>query len=112
MFEETVTEDDARLAEARIYGARSWDVLLERLAEQERIAEGASRDADWSVPPFQRALIAIVSGDLDELRRVVEAHPQLVSSADHDDFRMSSLLRTALEQEKVQGIDALRPIVE
>jgi hypothetical protein len=50
--------------------------------------------------------------DLAELQRVVEAHPELVTSADRDDFRMSSLLRTALEQEKVQGIDALRPIVD
>jgi len=112
VFEATVTEDDARLAEARLYGAPNWDVLLERVDEMERMANGTGREAGWVVPPSHHAQKAIESGDLGELRRVVEAHPQLVTSADPNDFRMSSLLRTALEQEKVRGIDALRPIVE
>lgn len=112
VFEATVTEDDARLAEARLYGAPSWDVLLERLAERDRGIKETEGEAGWAVPPFRRAVKAIESGDLGELRRVCEAHPQLVTAADPNDFRMGSPLRAALEQEKVQGVDALRPIVE
>jgi len=112
VFDATVTEDDARLAEARLYGAPSWDVLLERLAERDRVVKETEREAGWAVPPFQRAVKAIASGDLGELRRVCEAHPQLVTATDPNDFRVGSPLRAALEQEKVQGVDALRPIVE
>jgi len=113
VFDATITEDDARLAEARLYGAPSWDVLLERVAERERLVESAGfRPSDWEVSPFRRAAMAIEAADLAQLQRVVEAHPEVVRSPNHDDIRMSSVFRTALEQERVGGVDRMRPIVE
>ena len=111
VFAATVTEADARLAEARMYGAPSWDALIERVAEKEQLARRTSA-TNWGVPALRRAAAAIEATDLTAFQRVVEAHPELVTAANHDDFRMSSLLRAALEQEKVQGVDALRPIID
>ncbi len=107
VFASTVTEDDARLAVARKYGFPSWDVLLERTA-----AERRQRPDEWEVDPMRYAVEAMKAPDLAELRRVVDAHPDLLHPSDHDAAKGRSLLSIALHHERRQGMAAMRSIVE
>lgn len=107
VFASTVTEDDARLAVARMSGFPSWDVLLERTA-----AERRQRPDEWEVNPRQYAGKAMEAADLEELRRVVDAHPDLLHPSDYDVSKGGSLLRFALHHERRQGRAAMRPIIE
>ena len=112
VFATTITEDEAKLAVARMYSVPSWEALLERIAEKNRLTASASGPGPDEESPWARARRAIQTLDLRALERVVEAHPELIRNADHEDIRMSSLFRSALEQERQRGVDALRPIVE
>lgn len=107
VFASTVTEDDARLAVARREGFPSWQALLERTAAAIRQPPG-----EWETDPMQYAGQAMEAADLDELRRVVAAHPDLLHPSDDDAARGRSLLRTALLHERAQGKTAMRPIID
>ncbi|MGH7551804.1 MAG: hypothetical protein ACREMQ_02100, partial [Longimicrobiales bacterium] len=107
VFASALTEDDARLAVARSNGFPSWEVLLERTA-----AEARKRPDEWEVDPIRYASRAMEAADLDELRRVVEAHPDLLEPSDKDVDEGHTLLRTALHHERVQGTMPMRPIMD
>ena len=100
----TVTEGEARLAVARQHGFASWESLLESAGSA---SGGRSRD---QVPPMRFAAMAIEAGDLDELRRLVATHPELLHPPEHEVARGGSLMRTALHHERRKGVEALRPI--
>ena len=68
--EPRVTEDEARAGVARWYHFESWASLKHWLAEFDR--------ADSLVAPFERAVEAIVSGDIDTLDRLLHEHPSLI----------------------------------
>ena len=104
IFSATVTEDDARIAVARMNGCATWDVLLERAEKSVR-----TRDDDWEMHPMQRAGKAIQATDLDELKRVLDAHPELL---DLRDSRGSPLINTVLHYEVSLGREAMQPIME
>lgn len=107
VFASSITEDDARLAIARMNGFPSWEVLLESAAvERER------RTNEWDADPMYYAGKAIEATDLDELRRVVEAHPELLHPSEHEASLGRRLLKAALHHERRQGQAALRPIIE
>jgi len=55
---------------------------------------------------------AMEGADLDKLRLVVEAHPDLLHPSDHEAARGRSLLRLAIHHERRQGVAAMRPIME
>ncbi len=107
VFASTVTEDDARLTVARMNCFPSWEVLVERTAMVIR-----QRPDDWDVDPMAYASEAMKAADLDELKRVVEAHPDLLHPSEFDIAAGRSLLRSALHHERRQGRAALRPIIE
>lgn len=107
LFDATVTEDDARQATARLRGCATWEVLLERSAEAK--PEHPDR---WHLNPRQLASKAMAAADLDELRRVVAAHPELLHPSDHEAAKGASLLNTALHHEREKGRDAMRPIMD
>ena len=68
--EPRVTETEARAGVARWYHFESWASLENWLAEFAR--------ADSLVAPFERAVEAIVSGDIDTLDRLLREHPSLI----------------------------------
>lgn len=103
----TISEDDARLAVARMHGAPSWAVLLERLEGNAR-----ARPGDWEADPMPLAREAIVAGDLSALERIVSEHPTLLRPSEYDLSAGNTLMRVALWQERVRGPDAVQPIME
>lgn len=107
VFASSVTEGDARLAVARNHGHSSWEVLLERTA-----AELRQRRREGEVDPMRYAAKAIEAADLDELKRVVEAHPDLLLPTEYQASRGRSLLRTALHHERRQSVESMRPVID
>jgi hypothetical protein len=107
VFASAVSEDEARLAVARGYGAPSWDVLVERL-------EGGARSSpgDWQSDPMPVASDAIAAGDLTALERIVAAHPQLLTPSELDMSMGRTLMRSALWQERKRGVDVLKPVMD
>jgi hypothetical protein len=69
-----VTLEDAQLATARMYRYPSWEAML---------AEIKPYDA-WEEhdPPVRKAVRAIRAEDLDALSKLVEEHPELLSSSE------------------------------
>jgi hypothetical protein len=67
VFAATVTEEDARLAVARMNGFATWDVLLERTQNSV-----SWRDDDWELNPMQRVgkAIAACSGSASRTARL------------------------------------------
>lgn len=108
VFASTITEDDARLTVARGSGFASWDMLLERAIEEER----RRRSDEWEVDPMSSASKAMEAADLEELKRVVEAHPDLLHPTDYEVANGRSLLSAAIHHEPVQGQAAMRPILD
>jgi hypothetical protein len=104
VFAATVTEEDARLAVARMNGFATWDVLLERTQNSV-----SWRDDDWELNPMQRVGKAIRAADLKELQRAVEAHPELL---DWRDSRGSPLFNSALHYETTLGREVMQPIMD
>lgn len=104
VFARPVTEDDARLAVARSYGAPSWEVLLERLAD--------AKPGGWEVDPIHAAAAAIAAGDLGALDGVVAAHPELLRPTPHDAATRRTLIALAVGQEQKRGVAAMRPIID
>lgn len=65
-----VTEAEARAGVARWYHFESWASLANWLAEFDR--------TDSLVAPFEHAVEAIISGDIDALDRLLREHPSLI----------------------------------
>ena len=107
VFGSAITEDEARLAIARSYGAPSWSVMIERLEENAR-----ARPGDWEEDPFPQASEAMATGDLDTLERIVAAHPALVRPSEYDLSAGHTLMASALFNERKLGINAMRPVIE
>lgn len=66
----TLDRDDARMALARAYDFRDWQALVELVT--------AVQDPSSSIGRFERAVDAVVDGDVDGLRRLLDADPALV----------------------------------
>jgi hypothetical protein len=106
VFASTVTQEEARLAVARGYGAPSWEVFLERLEGNAR-----TRPGDWDVDPMQGAFEAIRAADVGALERAVAAHPELLHPSEYDISAGRTLMGMALAQERKRGVSAMRPIM-
>ena len=106
IFAASITEDGARLAVARSYGAPSWQVLLERAAG------GFSDPSPWEPDPFREVAAAMAASDLGALERIVAAHPGLLEPADQDVARWRTLIAMAVGQEKRYGMAAMRPVMD
>jgi len=78
-----VTLTDAQFFVARIHGFASWPRFAHHV---ETIADGASMTA-----AFESAADAIVAGDIDRLRALLEAHPGLVRHRSTRDHRSTLL---------------------
>ncbi len=104
---ETVSEEEARLVVARMHGAPSWTVLLERLDGNARTQSG-----EWEVDPMRAAGDAIRSLDLSALERVVAAHPELLHPSDYDLATGHTLMWSALGAERSHGRVAVQPIID
>jgi hypothetical protein len=102
-----LTADEARLAIARIMGAPSWEVLIDRLD-----AASVTRKHDSEDDPMRHARGAMVDADLDALQRVVKARPELIHPCTEDAATGHTLMGLALWQERIRGADAMRPIME
>jgi len=107
VFASAVDETDARLAVARMYGAPSWAVLLERV------------QAMPAMPPFaedvhtkRHAIEAMVAGDLETLEHIVATHPELLPQTAHGKPGGSALMWLALGQERKHGAEVMRPAME
>lgn len=107
VFAITPTEDEARLAVARLADAPSWEVLVERAANAVHPPEESFDETPW-----RKAWKAMAAGDLEQLKRVVEAYPELLHRPVTPHARGRSLLGTALAQERTSGVAAMRPILE
>ena len=110
VFNESITEDDARLAIARSEGISSWEVLLERVRE----GNGPSLDSrsPWETDPMRLAGNAMRAADLPELKRVVATHPQLLRPTPVEHAKGYNLVYSAIGAERKLGRDAMRPILE
>ncbi|MEO8564505.1 MAG: hypothetical protein ABI601_20695, partial [bacterium] len=108
VFVETLSDDEARLAVARSNGFPSWEVLLEFAAKEEL---RRNHDA-WHPGPLPRVFEAMKAADVEALKRVVEAHPELLETIDDDVRRGSHLMMMALQLERKDGRDRIRPIIE
>lgn len=100
-----ISEDDARLAVARMHGAPSWNVLLERAAS-------AGRPGAWEADPMKDAAAAMAAGDVEALGRVVAMHPRLLAPTDQDRADGRTLVAMAVRQEQHQGVAAMRPVMD
>jgi hypothetical protein len=101
-----VSEDEARLAVARSEGFTSWEVLLEHIEADRRLRALQEND------PVRAASAAMRTGDLDALRRVVDAHPALMHPSAHDEMRGRNLLSLAVNFEIWKDRAILQPIVD
>ena len=63
---------DAQLVIAREYGFPSWPALKHDVEASRRVAKYKPH------PQFDNALAAIVAGDIDRLRALLDTHPELV----------------------------------
>lgn len=106
VFGSAVTEAEARLAVARQQGSPSWEVMLERSAEVERLQD------EWRIEPLRLASEALKTADLEGLRQVVEAHPELLHPTETDAAVGRNLMRSALHHERSLGREAMRPITQ
>ncbi|WP_051669717.1 ankyrin repeat domain-containing protein [Bryobacter aggregatus] len=67
-----LSQDDAELAIARWYNFRDWAALSEWVH--------AMADRDSAVFHFESAVEAVIAGDLDRLRVLLEKHPELIQA--------------------------------
>jgi ankyrin repeat protein len=68
---DTLDIDDARLVVAHEYGFPAWFNLIE-------FAEEVGHDGPSA--NFERAVEAVISGDMDTLKEIIRAHPEVVRS--------------------------------
>jgi hypothetical protein len=102
----TVTEDDTRLVMARMYGCRSWTELMECAETEERTRRA------WEPDPLKQAWEALQAADLAGLKRVVEAHPELLQPTEYDVARQRTLAAAVLGHDRRLGRAAMLPIIE
>jgi hypothetical protein len=107
IFESTLTEDEARLAAARMAGFSSWEDMLARTVVGVEKAIQVPEDS-----PFRATARAMEALDLEALQRVAAAHPEVLRPAEPDAVRGGNLLNFALGWEKKHGREAMRPIME
>jgi hypothetical protein len=107
VFASTITEDEARLAVARLHGAPSWEVLLERLEGNAR-----TRPGEWEIDPMQQVRAAMEAADVSALERVTTEHPELLQPSEYDLSAGRTLMGTALWQERRQGASTMQPIMD
>ncbi len=105
VFASEIIEDDARLAVARSNGFPSWSVLVERTD-----AERRGRPGHWDITPWHYALSAIRARDLEELQRVVSAHPELLTPSDQQLGQGTTLVGSLVANERHQGTENLAHI--
>ena len=105
IYTASISENDARLAVARMHGFPSWEDLQDR-AERERPGH-ANPPAD---DPRRIAAMAISALDLDALKRVVAAHPELLEMSALPPWQ--SLMSIAIAHEQRLGEPAMRPVIE
>jgi len=86
-------------------GFQSWEILLERAGKPRR-------ELDWEVDPMRLAGKAMDSADLDKLKRVVEAHPDLLHPSEYEAAVGRNLLNVALGKERTSGVAAMKPIMD
>ena len=78
IFATPVTEDDARLATARMYRYASWEVMT---------ADIQPYDAwEHHNEPLQKAAKALRAGNLEEVESLVEQHPELLQPLDDNPY--------------------------
>jgi hypothetical protein len=107
VFAAEVSEAEARLATARMYGFQSWEMLRERAA-----AASSRRSSDLKVDPMWAANQAIAAADLDALRRIVEDHPELLDPTDEDEAVGRTLLSVTIRKGQRLGVAAVLPTLE
>ena len=105
VFGQQVAEPDARLAVARMNGAPSWEVLMER-------AEGASKPSPWERDVMRDVAAAMATRDLNALQRIVAAHPELLTPGDHGIATGRTLISMAVLHEQRQGVAAMGAIMD
>ena len=110
VFAAAVTEDDARLAYARSEGFPSWEVILEEAATI--AADMRRHDTPWEHDPMRYAAQAMEAGDLAELQRVIEKHPDLLAPSEYEWAKGRNLLGIAIHHERRKGVEAMRPIIQ
>ena len=99
--------DEARLAVARVHGAPSWEMLVERLARDSRsvIPDGPSG-------PMMQARNAMERGDLAALETIVAEHPALLEPSENDLAAGRTLTWVALGVERRRGVAAMQPVFD
>lgn len=102
-----VTEAEARLAVARSMGFSSWEMLLDL-----GLSDPRQRAGPLETDPIRNAARAIEAMDLIELQGVAQNYPDLLHPSDFDVARGRSLFRYAIHHERVQGREAMRPIMD
>lgn len=101
-----ISEDEARLAVARMEGFPSWEELIEAVTS----SSNALRDDETFLAPRRAAAQAIARLDLASLKEVVAAHPELLK--DRALPPTQSLLSIAIAHEQKLGVPAMRPILD
>ncbi|MCR4339846.1 MAG: ankyrin repeat domain-containing protein [Gemmatimonadaceae bacterium] len=101
------TEEEARHAVARLHGAPSWEMLVERLARESR-----SVVPDGPTGPMMQAASAMEAGDLGALETIVAEHPALLEPAVNDLATGHTLTLVALGIERRRGVAAMQPVFD
>lgn len=101
VFAATVTEEEARLAHARMQGAVDWEALI----AQPELAP--SPDASGG-----RANAAIGRLDLGELQRIAAENPQILHPSGPPTANGWRIMMCVIHHEREQGREALRPILD
>lgn len=100
-----VTEEEARLAVARLHGAPSWEMFVERLARESR---GVLPDGPAG--PIRQAIRAMEAGDLEALKTIVSEYPALLDPSETDLDTGRTLTWAALGVERRVGVAAMQPV--
>lgn len=107
VFASDPTEDEARLAVARLHGAPSWEMLVERLARESR-----SVLPDGPTGPIMQARSAMETGDLGALETIVAEHPALLEPSANHLATGRTLMWVALGVERRRGVAAMQPVFD
>jgi ankyrin repeat protein len=92
----SLAQDDARTVVARVYGFDDWPELVE-------FVRAVSRDD--RIKRFERAVDAVVSGDAEALRTLLDGHPELVHERSERRHRA-----TLLHYVAANGVEGVRQI--
>lgn len=107
VFAKDPTEEEARLAMARVHGAASWEMLVDRLERESR-----SVVRDGPTAPIMQARSAMQRGDLRALDTIVAEHPALLEPSENDLASGHTLTWTALGVERERGAAAMQPVFD